>query len=90
MLVIAVYYDGALTDGETALQPLREIGKPIADAIGPHPYAGWQQGFDGLLTPGSRNYWKSHNFAEFTDGMINTFVTYGESLPTPESESAIA
>ncbi|WP_049913550.1 FAD-binding oxidoreductase [Haloferax prahovense] len=90
VLVIAVYYDGAMTDGEVALQPLREIGTPIADAIGPHPYAGWQQGFDGLLTPGARNYWKSHNFVEFTDGMIDIFVEYGESLPTPESEIAIA
>ena len=90
VLVIAVYYDGTIADGEAVLQPLREIGEPIADAIGPHPYVGWQQGFDGLLTPGARNYWKSHNFVEFTDGMIDTFVEYGESLPTPESEIAIA
>lgn len=90
ILAIAAYYDGELTDGEAALRPLREIGDPIADAIGPHPYAGWQQGFDGLLTSGARNYWKSHNFVEFTDGMIDTFVEYGRSLPTAESEIAIA
>lgn len=90
VLVIAVYYHGTMADGEAALQPLREIGEPIADAIGPHSYTGWQQGFDGLLTPGARNYWKSHNFGAFTDGMIDTFVEYGTTLPTTESEIAIA
>ncbi len=90
VLFIAVYYDGELADGEAALRPLREVGEPIADAVGPHPYAGWQQAFDGLLAPGARNYWKSHNFVEFTDGMIDTFVEYGASLPTAESEIAIA
>ena len=90
ILAIAAYYAGEMDEGEAALQPLREIGEPIADAIGPHPYAGWQQAFDPLLAPGARNYWKSHNFVEFTDEMIDAFVEYGESLPTPESEIAIA
>jgi hypothetical protein len=26
------------------------------------PFTGWQSGFDALLTPGARNYWKSHDF----------------------------
>ena len=43
---------------------LRGLGKPIADVIGPVPFAGWQQAFDPLLTPGARNYWKSHDFVE--------------------------
>ncbi|MFB6172871.1 MAG: FAD-binding oxidoreductase [Haloarculaceae archaeon] len=90
ILAIAAYYAGEMDEGEVALQPLREIGEPIADAIGPHPYVGWQQAFDALLAPGARNYWKSHNFVELTDGMLDTFVEYGESLPTPESEIAIA
>ena len=43
-----------------------------------------------MLEKGARNYWKSHNFVEITDGMIDTFVEYGESLPTPLSEIAVA
>lgn len=56
----------------------------------PHQYTAWQQAFDALQEPGARNYWKSHNFVEITDGMIETFVQYAESMPTPLSEIAVA
>ena len=49
-----------------AVAPLQAIGKPIADVVGPHPFAGWQTAFDPLLTPGARNYWKSHDFKSST------------------------
>ena len=90
VLVLAAFYAGDMDDGEGALRPFREIGEPIVDAIEPHPYAAWQQAFDPLLDPGARNYWKSHNFVEMTDGMIENFVEYAERLPTPLSEIAIA
>lgn len=90
VLILAAFYAGSMDDGEEALQPLREIGDPIVDAISPHPYAGWQQAFDALLEAGARNYWKSHNFVEITDGMIETFVEYAESMPTAISEIAVA
>lgn len=69
---------------------MREIGDPIVDVITPHQYTAWQQAFDALQEPGARNYWKSHNFVEITDGMIETFVQYAESMPTPLSEIAVA
>jgi FAD/FMN-containing dehydrogenase len=90
VLIIAAFYAGPMAEGEVALQPLRNIGTPIVDVIGPHPYAAWQQAFDGLLGPGARNYWKSHNFVRFTDGMIDNFIAYAESMPSPQSEIAIA
>ena len=90
ILILAAFYAGDMAAGEKALQPLREIGNPIVDVIGPHPYAAWQQAFDPLLAPGARNYWKSHNFVEFTDGMIENFISYAESMPSPQSEIAIA
>ncbi|CAN5217770.1 FAD-binding oxidoreductase [soil metagenome] len=90
VLILAAFYAGDMADGEAALRPLREIGNPIVDVIGPHPYAAWQQAFDPLLAPGARNYWKSHNFLEFTDGMIDNFIRGAEALPSPQSEIAIA
>jgi FAD/FMN-containing dehydrogenase len=90
VLILAAFYAGEMSDGEEALQPFRDIGDPIVDAVGPHPYAGWQQAFDGLNPEGQRNYWKSHNFAEFTDGMIETFVEYGGTIPSPLTEIACA
>ena len=48
-------------EGEKAVKGLRALGKPIVDVISPHPFVGWQTAFDPLLTPGARNYWKSHD-----------------------------
>ncbi|MFD1600923.1 FAD-binding oxidoreductase [Halobellus rarus] len=90
VLILAAFYAGEMSEGETVLQPLRDIGDPIVDAVGPHPYAGWQQAFDGLAPAGNRNYWKSHNFVEMTDGMIENFVEYGETIPTEATEIACA
>ncbi|MEA5387382.1 FAD-binding oxidoreductase [Haloarculaceae archaeon H-GB11] len=89
VVILATFYAGDMEEGEKVLQSVRDIGEPIADAVGPHPYAGWQQAFDGLAPAGNRHYWKSHNFVELTDEMIETFVEYGETIPTEETEIAI-
>ncbi|MFC7133204.1 MULTISPECIES: FAD-binding oxidoreductase [Salinibaculum] len=90
VLILAAFYGGEMSEGEEVLQPLRDIGDPVADGVGPHPYAGWQQAFDGLAPAGNRNYWKSHNFEEMTDGMIETFVEFGETIPSELTEIACA
>ncbi len=86
VLVLAACYAGDMEAGEKAVAPLRALGRPIADVIGPHPFSGWQAAFDPLLTPGARNYWKSHNFKELSDGMIDAVLGAVETLPTPECE----
>jgi FAD/FMN-containing dehydrogenase len=86
VLVFAACYAGDMAEGEQALAPLRALGEPIADVIGPHPYAGWQQAFDPLLTEGARNYWKSHNFDAIDDGLIDVLLEAIGRLPGPECE----
>jgi FAD/FMN-containing dehydrogenase len=90
VLVFAVMYTGDMAAGETAVQALRDYGNPIADAIGPHPYLGWQTAFDPLLTPGFRNYWKSHNFAGLTDELFDVLVSAAGNLPSGHSEIFLA
>jgi hypothetical protein len=50
------------------------------------PYAAWQKAFDPLLTPGARNYWKSHNFTELGDGAIDSVIEYAGKLPSSQCE----
>jgi len=50
------------------------------------PYTQWQQAFDPLLTPGARNYWKSHNLAELCGGALDALIGYAGKLPSPECE----
>jgi FAD/FMN-containing dehydrogenase len=90
VVVLAAMYAGDMADGEEALAPLRAIGNPIADVIGPNPFAGWQQAFDPLLTPGARNYWKTHDFAELSDGLIDTAIEYAGKLPDAQCEVFLA
>jgi FAD/FMN-containing dehydrogenase len=90
VMVLAACYTGPMKDGEAAMAPLRALGKPIADVIGPHPFAGWQTAFDPLLAPGARNYWKSHSFARLDDGLIEVLCDYAGRLPSGETELAFA
>ncbi|HSN83048.1 MAG TPA: BBE domain-containing protein, partial [Polyangiales bacterium] len=86
VVILAAFYAGDMKEGERLLQPLRKIGNPIADVIGPHPFTGWQAAFDPLLTPGARNYWKSHNFTELSDGLVDTALDYLGRLPSDQTE----
>jgi FAD/FMN-containing dehydrogenase len=82
VIVLAALYAGDMTEGEAALAPLREFGNPVGDAIMPHSFVEWQAAFDPLLTPGARNYWKSHDFLELSDGLIDAALAYVDSVPT--------
>jgi FAD/FMN-containing dehydrogenase len=69
---------------------IRALGEPIADVVAPHPYHGWQAAFDPLLTPGSRNYWKSHDFIDLQDEPLKIILDAVSKLPSPECEVFIA
>jgi FAD/FMN-containing dehydrogenase len=90
VLIFAACYSGDLKEGEKATKALRALGKPIVDVISPHPFAGWQAAFDPLLTPGARNYWKSHDFTDLPDAAIKVILDAVRTLPSPECEVFIA
>ncbi|MDK3016883.1 FAD-binding oxidoreductase [Pseudodonghicola flavimaris] len=90
VLVFAVCYCGDLAVGEAALAELRGLGTPVAEAIGPTPLTGWQTAFDPLLTPGVRNYWKSHDFDSLPEEAISALVAAVTDLPDPASEIFVA
>jgi FAD/FMN-containing dehydrogenase len=86
VVILALVYTGDAKVGEALIAPLRKFGTPLGEHIGVQPYAAWQQAFDPLLTPGARNYWKSHNFTELADGLLDTAIDYASRLPSPECE----
>ena len=90
ILALAACYCGDIAEGEKVAKPLRAFGKPIADVIAPHPFQAWQTILDPLLTPGMRNYWKSHDFLQLGDGLIDVLVDFAGRIPDPQTEIAFA
>ena len=90
VVIVALCHAGDPAEGERAIAPIRRFGKPVGEHVGVQPYRGWQQAFDPLLTPGARNYWKSHNFSALSDGVLDTVVDYARRLPGPQCEIFIA
>lgn len=86
VLILAMAYIGDPQEGEKALAPLRQLGQPLADAVGPTPYKAWQAAFDPLAAEGARNYWKSSDFTQLSDAVIDLMLEAVNHLPSDECE----
>jgi FAD/FMN-containing dehydrogenase len=86
VVVLPVFYAGDIAEGEKLIEPLRSFGDAYGEHIGAQPYVAWQQAFDPLLTRGARNYWKSHNFTELQDGVLDAIAEFAGKLPSPQCE----
>jgi hypothetical protein len=85
-VVVAGMYAGSVEDGQRAMQPLRELGEPVADLMGPMPYAAMQSILDPLWGPGAYNYFKSGWLSGLDDDSIETIVRYHANISSPKSE----
>ncbi|MGA9537511.1 MAG: FAD-binding oxidoreductase [Desulfobacterales bacterium] len=90
VVVLAIFYAGDIAEGEKFIDPLRSFGDAYGEHVGAQPYVQWQQAFDPLLTPGARNYWKSHNFIELSDGALDTIIEFVGKIPFPQCEIFLA
>ena len=87
--VIAFCWIGELGRGEELATPLRRLGEPAGEHVGPMPFAGWQTAFDPLLQPGARNYWKSHDFKVLNTDVEHILCDAIVRLPSDECEAFI-
>jgi FAD/FMN-containing dehydrogenase len=85
-LIIVGIYTGPLEEGKKLLEPLKQMGTPLGDALVPHQFCDFQKSFDPLLTPGVRNYWKTHTFTDLDDKLIDVLVEQATNLPSPYTE----
>ncbi len=86
VVILAIFSAGDVEKAKKLIEPLRTFGDAHGEHVGAQPYTEWQKAFDPLLTPGARNYWKSHNFTELKDGALDTMIEYAGKLPTPQCE----
>jgi len=86
VLVLAAFHAGDPAEGERATAPVRSFGVPLGEHMGPQPYVEFQKAFDPLLTPGARNYWKTHDFSHLSDATLDDAVTLAAECPSPHCE----
>lgn len=88
--VVALCYAGDPEQGRRAAEPLFHFATPHGTHVDVMPYTAWQQAFDALLTPGARNYWKSHNLAALSDEAIDGLIEFAGRLPSAQCEIFLA
>ena len=67
-----------------ALQPLRELGTPLADISQPMPFSAVQTAFDPLFPMGKlQSYWKAQNLAELPDRATAVIADRANQRPSP-------
>ncbi|CAM3411320.1 FAD-linked oxidase [Bordetella sputigena] len=86
VIVFAVCYSGPVQNGPPVTEPIRQFGTAYGEHLGAMPYTAWQKAFDPLLTPGARNYWKSHDFGDLSDDLFDTLIDSASRLPSPQCE----
>ncbi len=74
------------TEGERLIKPIQEITASHGEHFGMMPWTAWQSGFDGLVSHGARNYWKSHHLTDLSAKCTDQILQYVSALPTDECE----
>jgi FAD/FMN-containing dehydrogenase len=90
VVIFPLLHSGDAAAAARDVAPVAEFGTPLAVAVGPTPYVGFQTAFDPLLAPGGRNYWKSNNFTHLSDEALDVVIDAAAQLPGPECEIFIA
>jgi FAD/FMN-containing dehydrogenase len=58
------------------VQPLRTLGTPILDVVGPVPYTSAQHAFDASLPKGRRYFSRAHDLDTLSDAAIDTATVH--------------
>ncbi len=71
--------------GQHVVQPLRELGTPLADLVRPRPFLELQGLFGRAVPHGWHYYWKSVETPPLENATIDVLVEYTERITSPRS-----
>ena len=77
--VIVACWAGDPADGEAVVKPLRSLGTPISDLLGPMPYLDLQQFVDPVWEAGAGNFYTSAFLDRLPDEAIRTLADFHRS-----------
>ena len=82
-------YCGPLDKGDAVIHPLRALGSPVQDMLGPMAYMAHQRMFDPAFPTGSCYYTKAAFLADLVDNAIEVFAEYAATKPSPLSGALV-
>jgi FAD/FMN-containing dehydrogenase len=86
--VVAWFGDPA--EGENVIKPLRDMGKPLVDMVGPMPYVALQSMIDEGNDFGLRQYWSAQYVDALTPALLADTVELALGRPSPLSNVILA
>jgi hypothetical protein len=84
-LALVSCWTGDHDEGARIIQRFRDVAKPVAEHVGPMPYAGLNSAFDALVPRGLQHYWKAVFVGELTDDAIAAHLEHGPRVPVVNS-----
>ena len=83
VVTVVACWVGDPTEGEDVVKPLRALGTPISDLLGPIPYVDLQQLVDPAWEAGAANYFTSTFLDRLSDEAIETLSHYHRLAAAP-------
>jgi FAD/FMN-containing dehydrogenase len=80
---VLAYHCGDLRDGEAAVSPIKQFGRPAIDAMRPMPYTDLNGMLDGGYPRGALNYWKATFVDTLSDDVIDAMIDAFARCPSP-------
>lgn len=90
VLSVNMMWLGAPEEADAALAPLRSLGRPAVDAVGPKRYTAVQKAQDLYWSPGAQNYWKADYLAGLDEEAIATLTGAAAQFTSPASDIKLA
>ena len=78
-------YTGPFENAEETFKPIRRVGTPALDFVGPMPQPTLQSLFDPIYPPGLQWYWKADFVNKLSDEAVAIHIKYGSELPSMHS-----
>ncbi len=86
LIALVGCYSGDPDEGAKVIQPIRDLGDPVADLVGPMPYVQMESLLDALWPKGTQAYMKAGYFRELDDHAIETIARFHQNATSPSSE----
>jgi len=89
VVIVAACWAGNEADGEEIVRPLRNLGTPIVDLLGPIPYVDLQQLVDPAWEAGAANYFTSTFLDRLPGEAVDNLADYHRTAADPPVQAEL-